>query len=319
MENRNNKKTIGIIVAVILALIVVGVFGFMLFNSSAKNKTLSKGVQAIEAKEYNKALAIYDIALESDNNNEEAKRYRDIILDYLDSKKAYDDGDYKKANEIIEKITSEYSKFSSLKEDVDSLKESINKNIKDSDSVDKNIEKIREDINKGNFKAANNLISSIYKENLTGAQKDTILDLKGRVESEISRQEADLKNKEESKKENLVNAKSRFLNKLAKIQDVVGRLPQGETTLELKKRASDEYKLWDNELNVIYNYLKDNLSQSDFNKLEKEEVQWIKEKETKAKDAMNEVKGGSLEGVFYLSSIAAQTKDRCYELVNNYM
>ena len=54
-------------------------------------------------------------------------------------------------------------------------------------------------------------------------------------------------------------------------------------------------------------------------KLKKEELAWISQKESDAKNSADKVKGGTLEPVNYSLSLADSTKKRCYELVNNYM
>jgi uncharacterized protein YecT (DUF1311 family) len=90
-------------------------------------------------------------------------------------------------------------------------------------------------------------------------------------------------------------------------------------TIEMKYAASEEYARWDAALNEIYGVLKTQLSTTEMSALEKEEVQWIKDKTIKAEKAAAEWAGGTGEQLQYTSSIARTTMDRCYELVNNYM
>ena len=91
------------------------------------------------------------------------------------------------------------------------------------------------------------------------------------------------------------------------------------TTQDMRKSSGAQYKLWDDALNEIYKELQKTLSSSDMEKLKKEELAWISKKESDAKNAADEVKGGTLEPVNYSLSLADSTKKRCYELVNNYM
>ena len=54
-------------------------------------------------------------------------------------------------------------------------------------------------------------------------------------------------------------------------------------------------------------------------KLQSEEIQWISNRDAKAKEASSEMKGGTMEPVIYVNSLADTTKQRCYELVEKYM
>jgi uncharacterized protein YecT (DUF1311 family) len=55
------------------------------------------------------------------------------------------------------------------------------------------------------------------------------------------------------------------------------------------------------------------------NNLQSEEIQWINYRDSKAASDSADVKGGSIEKVFFEQSLSDSTKDRCYVLVNEYM
>jgi uncharacterized protein YecT (DUF1311 family) len=90
-------------------------------------------------------------------------------------------------------------------------------------------------------------------------------------------------------------------------------------TNDLYQEECKEHKVWDDELNNIYGILKVQLSPSDMKKLQNEEIQWIKDRDAKAKKASAEMAGGSMEKVLSEGSLAKSTRDRCYELVDKYM
>lgn len=115
--------------------------------------------------------------------------------------------------------------------------------------------------------------------------------------------------------------KNKYLEKLNKIESGLSDLDsyKAGTTLDMKYAATEEYNRWDTALNEIYETLKNTLSSADMSKLEKEELEWISEKEKKAKEEADLYKGGTLEGVVHTTSLAKSTKDRCYKLVNDYM
>lgn len=122
-------------------------------------------------------------------------------------------------------------------------------------------------------------------------------------------------------KDNKVSGKEKYIAKLDAIEKGLSDLDKlyAGTTLEMKSAAGQEYKRWDDALNEIYKNLKDNLDKDTIAKLEQEELNWIKEKESKAKSDSLQYKGGTLEGLEYTTSLSNSTKERCYYLVNNYM
>lgn len=112
-----------------------------------------------------------------------------------------------------------------------------------------------------------------------------------------------------------------YLDKLDKIKVGLKDLDElyAGNTVEMTGAANQEYERWDAALNEIYGVLKTQLSKAEMSKLEKEEVQWIKDKQAKAEASAAEWEGGTGESLAFTSSLASTTKDRCYELVNKYM
>lgn len=118
------------------------------------------------------------------------------------------------------------------------------------------------------------------------------------------------------------NRKEYYTKKLDDIQAKIDKdydFKNAETTADMRNLSGIQYKLWDDSLNEIYKDLQNTLSSNDREKLTQEELTWISKKESDAKNAANEVKGGTLEPVYYSLSLADSTKKRCYELVNKYM
>lgn len=90
-------------------------------------------------------------------------------------------------------------------------------------------------------------------------------------------------------------------------------------TNDMFQEVCKEYKEWDDELNNIYGILKVQLSPIDMKNLQNEEIQWIKDRDAKAKKDAEEMAGGSMEKVLYEGSLAKSTRERCYVLVDKYM
>ena len=85
-----------------------------------------------------------------------------------------------------------------------------------------------------------------------------------------------------------------------------------------KNAASNELKLWDNELNVIYGVIMEQLDEKRASELVLEERGWMKERDRLATEAAKASAGGSMESVEYTVSLAESTRKRAYELVEVY-
>ena len=306
------KKHIIITLIVIIIIIAACIIGFYVYRNSAINKQIEKADSLVNDSEYDKALAQYELILDNDSDNKKAKEAKEMLEEYLHAKKLYDEGKLDEAKESIEKINKSYESYNNFKDNIEGLREKINESLKTNKDIDSSISKARDLIENKKYEEAKKVLDKINSSDLKENQKQTIDDLKGRVDSEI-------KNKEQSKNEILATERIKFLNELNDIQKDINEMPAGDTTAEMHEFADNEYKLWDNALNKIYRYLKNNLPQDKFKALEQDEVRWIKEKEAKAKDAADKFKGGTAEPVVYLGALADETKDRCYKLVNEYM
>lgn len=139
-------------------------------------------------------------------------------------------------------------------------------------------------------------------------------------ESEANNSSKDTK-QEASKSGNKLKKKDVYIEKLdnIKIQNKDLEEKYSGITIEMKEAAATELERWDTALNEIYKDLKENLNKETFNKLEKEEIQWIKDRDSKAENAAKKFEGGTAEELERLSCLVEETKKRCYELVENYM
>ncbi|NGT52187.1 DUF1311 domain-containing protein [Clostridium perfringens] len=132
--------------------------------------------------------------------------------------------------------------------------------------------------------------------------------------------------KENSKDESsLAKAKSEYLQKMKKIDSESKKLDKeydsdrGSTQAGMNGISGEQAKLYDNELNEIYDYLKQNLSKEKSKELEKSEMAWIKEKESNIAEIKKQYEGGSVTPLMVNSEVAKESKERCYYLIDNYM
>ena len=141
-------------------------------------------------------------------------------------------------------------------------------------------------------------------------------------ESKKTEEKVDNKVVEEKKDTKVEESKKQiYLVKLEAIKVGLKDLDElyAGNTIEMTGAASQEYERWDAALNEIYGVLKTQLSKAEMSSLEKEEVQWIKDKQAKAEASAADFNGGTGASLAFTSSVASTTKDRCYELVNKYM
>lgn len=81
----------------------------------------------------------------------------------------------------------------------------------------------------------------------------------------------------------------------------------------------DVYEAWDSLLNHIWSYLLDTLPENEMEKLTKEEMKWIKEKEKAVKDAAAPFEGGSMQAMIENTTATGYTKARVDVLMDTYI
>ncbi|WP_181995487.1 lysozyme inhibitor LprI family protein [Clostridium sp. AM58-1XD] len=111
-----------------------------------------------------------------------------------------------------------------------------------------------------------------------------------------------------------------YSKRLEELEDQAEKLRSQDGTTNqytIRNAADSEWKLWDTELNAIYNKILDSLSREDAEALVKEEREWVITRDGKAAKAAKDY-GGSMESVEYRMSLAATTRERVYELADRY-
>ncbi|KPN96528.1 lysozyme inhibitor LprI family protein [Lysinibacillus sp. ZYM-1] len=91
------------------------------------------------------------------------------------------------------------------------------------------------------------------------------------------------------------------------------------TVDEMYQTTYKTYKKFDDLLNEIYETLIIKLSQSDMEKLRKEERQWIIDRDAKAEEDTANMASSTMKKILYQKSLANSTKERCYVLLDTYM
>lgn len=111
-----------------------------------------------------------------------------------------------------------------------------------------------------------------------------------------------------------------YEKRLKELEAQAGRLRTSDGASNqyiIQNAAEKEWKLWDGELNRIYNIILDSLTREEAEKLVKEEREWIISRDHAASAASRD-SGGSMESVEYRMALAAATRTRVYELGEKY-
>ena len=115
----------------------------------------------------------------------------------------------------------------------------------------------------------------------------------------------------------------KYLFKFIDVQEEVSKLPydeeQYQTTIGMRELASQGYEMWDTLLNEIYSELKNTLSTEAMDKLTALQIQWISDRDATAEAAGKKAEGGTLQPLLITSSKSQTTKERCLELIKDYM
>lgn len=121
-----------------------------------------------------------------------------------------------------------------------------------------------------------------------------------------------------------VAGKTEYLNQLDNLQKELDAMPDKKdsdkgVTNAMKNYYGVSYERYDDALNEIYSLLKKELSPEVMKELKAEQVKWIEQKEENAEKERLKYEGGTFENVAWYISLYESTKDRCYELVKEYM
>ena len=111
-----------------------------------------------------------------------------------------------------------------------------------------------------------------------------------------------------------------YRQRLMDLDSQIQKMREQETdsnVYSIKTSAETELKMWEGELNSIYNALLELLPQEDAARLAAEQQEWLKTRETKAAENTGK-SGGSVERIGYAATLASLTRDRAHELAGRY-
>ena len=136
-------------------------------------------------------------------------------------------------------------------------------------------------------------------------------------EKEVTGEETALAEDEGAEVQSVETKEESYTERLKKLDSQIQKTREQDTDSNVysaKTSAETELKMWDGELNAVYNALLEALSQEEALKLANEEKDWLKKRESDAADSS----GKTGNGLSYASSMVNQTRERAYELAKRY-
>lgn len=180
---------------------------------------------------------------------------------------------------------------------------------------------------KENYSIAIKLCETINKmESKTNIVKQAAEDVKKECDKLIKKESRENKEKQTSSNSTTKKTSKQqyFVRRLEQVENQVDTLENSPeftegSTIEMRYVLGECYTKWDDLLNEIYEVLKTQLSEDEMSDLKNKQINWIKERDSKAEDAMAEYEGGTMGTLEYHSVRIELTRQRCYELVGNYV
>lgn len=122
------RKIATTLVVMMIALSLTGC------GNSLVKKSIEQAKTAIESKEYDKAIASLELALDEDKENKEANKLYEIVEGYQKAKKAIDENKFDEAKKILDDINEDYISYT-IKDDIDVLKGQVDTYSKENDNI----------------------------------------------------------------------------------------------------------------------------------------------------------------------------------------
>ncbi|MCQ2535330.1 MAG: lysozyme inhibitor LprI family protein [Lachnospiraceae bacterium] len=97
-------------------------------------------------------------------------------------------------------------------------------------------------------------------------------------------------------------------------QEILSRDTSNYTQGDMNAECYEEYELWNNELNALWDQIKSSLDEGAYTKLLDEQRAWLERKTFHIRACGSEAFGGSMQQMLESSGAADMTRVRCYQL-----
>ncbi|GCF74005.1 DUF1311 domain-containing protein [Bacillus cereus] len=301
-------------------------------NNDAFDKAKKQGDLALENKEYDRAVASFELALKEKKDDREVRLKMNQTNKMIE---ALQESNIDRAISLLREIENDSASSVILVKQVKEKREDLSNQKDEEEKYKQMLAKVEELKNEQKFVDVKEQLNVIIRETKGKEQfkiyyqnaNEQITQIVPRtVEVDKTKDENRKEEKvieEKPKKESVITGqKAEYITKLNSIEESLKKLDylyENGITTEMKEGEVKRYDAWDQALNEIYGVLKKQLSTSEMNTLREKQREWIKYRDRKAEEAWNESGQGTLSGIATISSKATSTRERCYQLVEQYM
>lgn len=224
------------------------------------------------------------------------------------------------------------AKYKSRVEELENKKKEKEK-LETEENEAKAEKELRETIQKNIDKIKTLIVDKKYDEGVELINATLTLNVNDKESSELAKLQQDINVAKSSKVDGAQNnnsnsnnssngKKQQYLNMLEEINKKsleLKPLYDSGVTSKMIEAANVEYTFWDDALNDIWAVLKADMNESDFDILLDRQLSWLTIRDELAAEAESQGAGGTMGPLLKVDSLKESTKNRCYELVKNYM
>ncbi|WP_129725997.1 lysozyme inhibitor LprI family protein [Ectobacillus funiculus] len=295
-------------------------------NNGTYEKAMEQGKLALANREFDKALASFELALKEEPKDKEAKVLYERLVVLNQVKEAIENAKWDdaltKANNLLGNGTLE----SSVKKELEQYVKTAEASKAQYKTVSEKVAYIKGLVNEGKYGEAQTAMGELKQDASLKPVLDNFSSEVGMIEQTVNTEIMKQKDAEVAAAKKAAAAavtaskRQEYLQKLDGIAQSSERLFDNViTTVEIREAAGQAYTRWDDALNEIYGILKTQLPTDELDTLKEAQRKWITYRDNTAKAESAEFEGGTFESVQYLDSLGRLTKERCYELVRLYM
>lgn len=305
-------------------------------NNNAFEEAKKQGDLALENKEYDRAVASFELALKENKDDREVRLKMDQTNKMIE---ALQESNIDREISLLREIENNSASSVILAKQAKEKREALSNQKDEEEKYKQMLAKVEELKNQQKFVDVKEQLNVIIRETKGKEEfkvyyqnaNEQITQIVPRVadadktkgENRKEEQVKQEKKIEEPKKESVIaGQKAEYITKLNSIEESLKKLDylyENGITTEMKEGEVKRYDAWDQALNEIYGVLKKQLSTSEMNTLREKQREWITYRDRKAEEAWNESGQGTLSGIATITSKATSTRERCYQLVEQYM
>lgn len=312
--NQLKKNKIPVIIVSTILVVALGFVGFTSVNAKKSDELVDVGIKYLTNGKYESAIIEFENSISINKKNEKAKELLELINGYKEIENLYSSKDYELASDLILKLEkNKYIEYLQFK--INTISKDVDKNIEVINEINSLDDKVEELISANKYDEAIRLINSYLKQDLKDEYLKKLIELKKDVEIAKGTYEASKGRKDE------------FLSRMKQLEtsvedDFTKKLQDNLlSTAETVTISENRFNAWDKLLNDIWAVLLEELPKDEMSALTDKQLEWIAAKESNSAQMKKIREGAHINFIMidvYISE-AETTKNRCYELVNNYM